>query len=340
MVKKEFLRHLEHDDIFLYTTHNNNGISVSVTNYGATITSIKVPDIKGRCKNIVLGLDSINEYIAGNPYFGSTIGRYANRIAAGRFLLNGRQYVLDCNDGKNHLHGGYAGFDKVVWKGAIIDNKLVMHHLSIDGDQGYPGNLDVYVTLELNNDNELSIKYQAVCDADTIINLTNHSYFNLSGCARDILDHELKIYASRYTPVVAGGIPDGETATLADTPMDFSTMTRIGKRINDDYEQLIICKGYDHNYVLDKAGLCAEVYDPLSGITLQVTTDKPGIQFYSGNYLDNINGRDGVKYIKHYGFCLETQFFPDSPNNIGFSDCRLKKGDIYSYKTTYRFGVE
>ena len=318
---------------------NKNGLSVTVTNYGATITSIKVPDKRGSLLDIALGFDNLEDYLKGHPYFGSTIGRYANRIAGGVFSLNGKKYKLECNDGNNHLHGGFNGFDKVVWQSEIKKNKLAMYYLSKDGDQGYPGNLEVCVTFELNNDNELKIQYNAESDSDTIINLTNHTYFNLSGCLRDILDHELKIHANMYTPVSEGGIPNGEIASLNGTPMDFSKMTRIGKNINDKFLQLGICNGYDHNYVLDKPGLCAEVLDPVSGITLDVITDKPGIQFYSGNHLVDIKGRKGVKYVKNFGFCLETQFFPDSPNHSNFSDCVLKKGDIYSYNTTYRFGV-
>jgi aldose 1-epimerase len=337
MIKQRSLCQLDGKDIMLYTLFNTNGISIDINNLGATITSIKAPDKEGHFQDIVLGFDNIDNYLEDNLYFGCTIGRYANRIANGKFLINGRQYNLDCNWESSHIHGGYSGFNKAVWQGSIDDNKLVMHHLSIDGDQGYPGNLDIHVTFELNKDNELDIKYHAVSDKDTIINMTNHSYFNLSGCSRDILDHYLKIYASTYTPVDSASIPTGEITSLKGTPLDFSKMTQIGKRINDDHPQLQICKGYDHNYVLDSEGICAEVHDPLSGRSLKVLTNKPGMQFYSGNYLNGIEGRDGIKYTKNFGFCLETQFFPDSPNNVGFSDCILKNGEVYSYKTTYCF---
>jgi len=339
MIKQVFSKKHNNKDIFSYEIVNNNGSSTAITNYGATITSIKVPDRKGRITEVTLGFDNIDSYIAGHPYFGSTIGRYANRIAGGKFTLNGKQYVLDCNDGKNHLHGGYCGFDKAIWESEINKEQLVMHYFSIDGDQGYPGNLDVYVTFELSDDNELAICYRATSDADTIVNLTNHAYFNLSGYRQNILGHELKIYAGSYTPVLEGGIPTGEIADVGGTPMDFLKMTRIGQRINDDFKQLKLTGGYDHNYIPDKTGLCAEVIEPESGITLQVFTDKPGLQFYSGNYLGGIVGRDNVKYTKNFGFCLETQFFPDSPNNSGFPDCVLKKGKVYCYKTTYRFGA-
>ena len=339
MIKKRSLCHLNSKDIILYTLLNANGVSIDITNYGATITSIKVPDKEGCFQDIVLGFNNIDRYLEDQLYFGSTIGRYANRIAYGKFLLNGRQYTLDCNFENTHLHGGYSGFNKAVWQGSVVDNKLIMHYLSIDGDQRYPGNLDIHVTFGLNEDNKLDIEYHAVCDKDTIINLTNHSYFNLSGCLQDILDHYLKIYASTYTPVDAGSIPTGEIALLESTPLDFSSMTQIGKRINADHPQLKICKGYDHNYILDGKGICAEAYDPISGRSLKVLTNKPGMQFYSGNYLNGIEGRDGIKYTKNFGFCLETQFFPDSPNNIGFPDSILKNGEVYSFKTTYRFGT-
>ena len=354
MLKKEFLKSINNDDIFLYTISNNKGISIDITNYGATVTSIKAPDMNGRIQDIVLGFNNIDRYMDSHPYFGSTIGRYANRIAGGSFFLNNKRYKLECNEGKTHLHGGFKGFDKVFWRSSVIGNKLIMHHVSPDGDQGYPGNLDIQVTFELSKDNEFSIEYNAVCDTDTIINLTNHSYFNLSGCKRKILDHYLKIYASKYTPVGDGSFPTGEIAPLVDTPLDFSTATQIGKRIDDDYSQLKICSGYDHNYILDEGslpdsyvdgrhtgkGICAEVYDPHSGRLMQVLTDKPGVQFYSGNYLNNINGRDGVTYTKNFGLCLETQFFPDSPNHLNFSNCELKKDETYLYKTAYCFSTK
>ncbi len=323
----------------LYELTNQNGVSVKITNYGATITSIRTPDRDNDLQEIVLGFDNIERYLDKHPYFGSTVGRYANRIAGGSFVLNGRRYRLDKNEGDNHLHGGYKGFDRVFWEGSISGDRLVMHHISPDGDQGYPGKLDVHVSFSLNQDDELDIEYHAACDRDTIINLTNHAYFNLTGCSRDILDHELRIYASKYTPVGAGSIPTGEIAPLEGTPLDFSCMKRIGQRIDDAHPQLEITGGYDHNYVLDSKGICAEVYDPFSGRSLKVFTDKPGLQLYSGNYLDGISGHGGVKYIKHFGLCLETQFYPDSPNNEGFSSCILRKGDTYSYKTTYGFGL-
>lgn len=339
MITEKSLKSINGDNILLYNLCNKQGISINIINYGATVASIKTPDKNGRLQDITLGFDDIDNYMENHPNFGSTIGRYANRIAGGRFLLDGKLYFLDCNEGNNHIHGGYRGFDKVVWQGSISGDKLVMNYLSADGDQRYPGNLDVHITFELSGKNEFIIKYNAVCDKDTIINLTNHTYFNLSGCSRDILDHHLKIYAGGYTPVGDGSIPTGEIAAVDDTPLDFSTAARIGEHINDDYSQLKICNGYDHNYVLDKKGICAEVYDPLSGRTMKVFTDKPGVQFYSGNSLDNICGRDGILYTRNYGLCLETQFFPDSPNHKGFSNCILRKDETYSYETAYCFGV-
>jgi aldose 1-epimerase len=339
MIKKISAVNIGGNELELYELTNQNGVSVKITNYGGTITSIKTPDRDNDFQEVLLGFDNVQRYLDKHPYFGSTVGRYANRIAEGSFILNGRLYMLDKNEGSNHLHGGYQGFDKVFWGVSISGDRLVMNHISPDGDQGYPGELDVHVSFSLNQDDELDIEYRAVCDRDTMINLTNHAYFNLNGCSRDILDHELKIYAKKYTPVGDGSIPTGEIAPLEDTPLDFSRMTGIGKRINDSHPQLEATGGYDHNYVLESKGICAEVYDPESGRSLKVFTDKPGLQFYSGNGLDGIDGRGGVKYTKNFGLCLETQFYPDSPNNESFSDCILRKGDIYSYKTTYGFGL-
>jgi aldose 1-epimerase len=339
MIKQESLGQLDGKDIILYTLENTNGVSIGIINYGATVTSIKTPDKEGRFEDIVLGFDDIDGYIGDKMYLGCTVGRYANRIADGKFVLNGKQYNLDINWETNHLHGGKSGFNKAIWQCSAVGERLIMHYLSVDGDQEYPGNLDVHVTFGLTEENGLDIEYRAVCDKDTIVNLTNHSYFNLSGCSRNILDHDLKIYAGNYTPIREGLIPTGEIDPLRGTPLDFSRMTRIGERINDDHPQLKICGGYDHNYVLDDVGLCAEVYDTVSGRSMKVFTDKPGIQFYSGNYLNGLEGRGGIKYVKNFGLCLETQFFPDSPNRKGFSDCVLRKGEIYSYKTTYSFGI-
>lgn len=339
MIRQKNLRKLDGKDIILYTLENTKGINIDITNYGATVTSIKVPDKDGLFEDIALGFDDIEGYQDDSMYFGCTVGRFANRIADGKFELNGKQYNLDINWENSHIHGGKIGFNKVVWDCSIVGDRLIMHYLSADGDQGYPGNLDVHVTFGLTEDNGLDIEYRAVSEKDTIVNMTNHSYFNLSGCSRDILDHNLRIYASRYTPVGEGSIPTGEIASLEGTPLDFSRMTRIGERINDDHPQLKICNGYDHNYVLDGKGLCAEVNEPVSGRSMKVYTDKPGMQFYSGNYLNGSVGRDGVKYLKNFGLCLETQFFPDSPNHDGFPDCVLKEGEVYSYNTTYSFGI-
>ena len=339
MIKQIAISNIEGNDLILYELQNNNGVSVKIANYGATITSIIVPDRDNNFQDITLGFDHVEEYMKSHPFFGSTVGRYANRIANGKFMLNNKQYSLDQNDGKNHLHGGHHGFDKVFWNGSISGDKLIMKYLSPDGDQGYPGNLDINVSFGLNDDNELDIGYHAVCDKDTIINLTNHTYFNLTGCQRDILDHELKIYAKKYTPIGEGSIPVGKLESLEGTPLDFSRTTRIGERIGDVHPQLEITGGYDHNYVLDNTGICAEVCDPLSGRTIKVFTDKPGMQFYSGNYLNGIKGRGGIVYTKNYGLCLETQYYPDSPNNAEFSNCMLKKNEVYSYKTNYVFGT-
>ncbi len=340
MIKKILEGNARGNEFTLYELKNNNDVSARITDFGATITSITAPDRDGKLEDITLGFDRVEEYMGSHPYFGSTVGRYANRIANGKFALDGRQFTLDQNDGNNHLHGGFLGFDKIFWNSSIAGEKLVMKHRSPDGDQGYPGNLDVQVAFSLSDGNELDIEYNAVCDKDTIINLTNHTYFNLSGCQENILGHELKIYANKYTPIGEGSVPTGEIEPLAGTPLDFYRMTGIGERIRDAHVQLGIAGGYDHNYVLDSTGICAEAYDPLSGRTLKAFTDKPGIQFYSGNYLNGIKGRDGIIYNKNFGFCLETQYYPDSPNNPGFSDCVLKKSKTYSHKTTYSFGIK
>lgn len=340
MIERLSIVNADGNKLELYELRNNNGVSVKITNYGATITSIKAPDRNNDLQEVVLGFDDPETYLESHPFFGSTVGRYANRIAGGKFVLDDVEYSLDRNEGDNHLHGGYRGFDKVFWKGSISGGRLVMHHISPDGDQGYPGELDVNVYFGLDDNGRLDIEYNAVSSKDTIINLTNHSYFNLSGGSRDILGHELRIYAERYTPVDGDSIPTGDVAPVEGTPLDFTKMTAIGERIDDSHEQLLNTGGYDHNYVLDKKGICAEVYDPSSGRSLKVFTDKPGVQLYTGNGLDGITGHGGIRYTRNFGLCLETQFYPDSPNKEGFSDCILKEGDIYSYKTTYAFGVE
>ncbi|MCX7725416.1 MAG: galactose mutarotase [Chitinispirillaceae bacterium] len=332
----------------LYTLTNSKGASVSLTNYGAAVVSILVPDRKGNFKDIALGFNSVDGYLSeDNPFFGSTIGRYANRIARGRFSLNGKTYTLAINNGVNHLHGGLKGFDKILWtteKFTLDSNKISFSYLSVDGEEGYPGNLEVIVTFEWTDDNKLKIDYKASSDADTIVNLTNHTYFNLEGNG-SIVDHILQINANFYTPVDETQIPTGEIISVKNTPFDFTTPTRIGDRIDDfSNEQMRYGGGYDHNFVLNSNGSLshvAMVYSSKSGIKLDVFTTEPGMQFYSGN---NINckreGKNGIVYKKRDGFCLETQHFPDSPNKPHFPSVVLRKGAIFKSTTIYSFSIE
>ncbi len=318
-------------------------IEARIITYGATVVSLSAPDRNRRSSDVVLGYDALDGYLTKtNPYFGAIIGRYANRIAHAQFVLDGRTYHVPQNDGPNSLHGGTRGFDKVVWTGKPLADGVEFTYVSKDGDQGYPGTLTAVVRYTLKK-NVLRIEYTATTDKDTVVSLTNHSYFNLSG-APDILSHELKLNASRYTPVDATLIPTGELATVQDTPFDFRKSTPIGQRINADNEQLHRGKGYDHNWVLDatagKFAEAAEVFDPATGRVLQVWTDQPGIQFYSGNFLDGtVKGKQGKVYGHRSGFCLETQHYPDSPNHANFPTTELKPGQKYHTVTEFRFSV-
>ena len=333
--------------LFRSTLTNRRGAEVKITNYGGIITSLKVPDRKGNRDDIVLGFDNLDAYLKGSPYFGAIIGRYANRIAKGRFTLNGHQYTLAVNNGENHLHGGIKGFDKVVWTARPLKvpngAALRLTYLSKDAEEGYPGNLSVRVIYTLTNANELKIEYWATTDKDTVINLTSHSYFNLAGQGiGDILNHQLLINARRFTPTDAGSIPTGELKGVKGTPFDFTSAFRIGERINDDDQQLKFGKGYDHNFVLNgRMGTlrqAAVVYEPASGRLMEIWTTEPGIQFYSGNFLDGtLTGKDGKVYQPRYGFCLETQHFPDSPNHPSFPTTVLRKGRPYHTITIHRF---
>jgi aldose 1-epimerase len=326
----------------VYTLTNTNGIVAKIINYGATLISLKVPDRNGNLADIVLGFDNLEGYLTSHPYFGVTVGRYANRIAKGRFVLDGVEYKLATNDGENHLHGGVKGFDKVVWNlediGHDADGAMVkMSYISEDGEEGYPGNLACTVTYTLTADNQLKINYEAGTDKTTVINLTNHSYFNLAGQGTgDILGHELTLEADNFTPVDAGLIPTGEIKSVKGTPMDFTLPMTIGSRIAQ------VTGGYDHNYVLNSGGgslaLAAKVFEPTSGRVMEVYTMEPGIQLYTGNFLDgSITGKGGKVYKKHYGFCLETQHFPDSPNKPNFPSVVLEPGQKYATETIYKF---
>ena len=334
---------IDEKEISIYTLTNKNGMLVRITNYGGIIVSIVVPDKNGNFENVVLGFDSLAPYVAENPYFGSIVGRYGNRIAKGKFSLNGEQYSLAVNNGINHLHGGLKGFNKRVWD---VDNEfsnndsvgLTLSYLSRDLEEGYPGNLKIKVNYVLTNNNEIVIRYEAETDKATVLNPTNHSYFNLSACKKTILDHELTIVADSITPTDSTLIPTGEVIAVAGTGFDFSKAHTIGERIDK------IEGGYDINYKLRKQNnelsMAAEVYEPTSGRLLQVFTAEPGIQFYSGNFLDGSNvGSGGVKYEKYFGFCLETQHFPDSPNQTNFPNVVLNPGEKYAHLAIYKFST-
>jgi len=333
----------------LYKLTNLNGMEVRITNYGATLVAVTVADRNGNLEDVILGYDSLADYINGSNYFGCIAGRYANRIAGGRFKLNETEYLLAQNDGENHLHGGIQGFGKTVWQAREMENDdslgLELTYLSQDGEEGYPGNLSVTVVYTLTNGNELRIDYNAATDKPTVVNLTNHAYFNLAGAGSgNILDHELMINADRFTPVDSSLIPTGELRSVKDTPLDFTRPMAIGARIDQDNEQLFIAKGYDHNWVLNKDtdGPCmaARAFERDSGRTLDVYTTQPGIQFYSGNFMENrIAGKAGQAYHHRGGFCLETQHFPDSPNQPHFPSTILDPRAVYEHTTIYSFST-
>ncbi len=318
---------------------NINGVKVKVMTCGATIVSIETPDKKGDMADIALGFDDVAGYQSDdNPYFGATCGRYANRIGEGRFTLDDHTYSLATNDGDNSLHGGLVGFDKKVWDAEIVDDVLKMSLVSPDGDEGYPGTLNVEVRFSLNDENELAIVYKANTDKTTVINLTNHSYFNLAGSGT-VLNHLAQINADRYTAVSDDAIPTGELPAVAGTEMDLRTPTPIGKSI-----ETVQGLGYDHNYCINQASpgeltLAARVVDPESGRTLECLTTEPGVQFYTGNFLDGFKGKGGASYVKHGGFCLETQHYPDSPNRPEFPSAQLSPTDTYTHTCIYRFGI-
>ena len=329
----------------MFTLTNANGVEVRAITYGAIVTSIRVPDRAGAMADVVLGFDRLDGYLGTHPYFGTIVGRYGNRIAGGKFTLDGKTYTLATNNGPNHLHGGKVGFDKAVWTGAAAapGARVVLTHTSPDGDEGYPGTLKATVTYTLTDHNELVVDYLATTDKATPINLTQHTYFNLAGTG-DILGHELTLHADRYTPVDATLIPTGELAPVAGTPFDFRKPTPVGARIDGAHEQLKHGGGYDHNFVLNgKAGElrpAARLADPKSGRTLDVSTTEPGVQFYSGNFLDGtLKGKSGQVYQRRAGLCLETQHYPDSPNKPQFPSSILRPGQEYRTKTVFRFGV-
>lgn len=332
--------------VYSYTLKNSNNMSVQILTYGGTIISCKVPDKNGDFKDVVLGYDNLDSYLKGDKFFGALIGRFANRIEHGKFNLNGKEYSLQINDGLNHLHGGGHGYDKVIWNDEIKnDNCLVLSYFSKDGEEGYPGNLNITVEYTLTEDNSLEIHYSAISDADTIINLTNHTYFNLSGHeSGNILNHELMINADSFTVNDINSIPTGEIKSVNSSPMDFTALTPIGLNINSDYEQIIFGNGYDHNWVLntncDITKKAAQAISKDTGIIMDMYTTQPGVQFYSANFLDGSDiGKNNVSYNKRSGFCLETQHFPNSINCCNFKSPILKANEKYDQKTIYKFST-
>lgn len=347
-ITKEDFGTVDGKKVELYTLTNRNGLEAKVMTYGGVVVSLKVPDRNGNLADVVLGYDNLTGYLQDTSYFGSIIGRYANRIAKGKFTLNGVEYKLATNNGENHLHGGIKGFDKVVWDGSAtkIPNgvRLKLAYISRDMEEGYPGNLLLTVFYTLTNSNELKIDYWATTDKDTVVNLTQHSYFNLAGEGTgDILKHELVINANRFTPVDSTLIPTGELRSVSGTPLDFLRPTPIGARINQEEEQLKLGKGYDHNFVINGRGgvmrKAARAFEQSTGRVMEVWTTEPGMQLYTGNFLDGRPGKGGKPYQFRYGFCLETQHFPDSPNHPKFPSATLKKGAKYSSSTIYRFST-
>ena len=338
------------DEVFLYELKNRSGMRATITNYGAAVVSLFVPDRHGVLADVVLGYDSLNGYVNDKSYFGVIVGRYGNRIGKGTFALDGKEYRVTVNDGDNHLHGGAHGFHKVLWKAEPMQTdssqSLKLTYTSPDGDEGYPGTVTVDVTYTLTDNNELVIGYRGVTDQTTILNPTHHSYFNLTGSpSNTILDHELQIESDSTTPVGKGLITTGMITPVENTPMDFRLTTPIGSHINESFEQLVLGLGYDHNWVLrnfdGNVRKATELYDPRSGRLLTVLTDQPGLQFYSGNFLDgSIKGKSNVVYNHRTGLCLEAQHYPDSPNKPHFPSVTLKPGEVYRQTTIYAFSTK
>ncbi|OOM76826.1 aldose 1-epimerase precursor [Clostridium puniceum] len=346
--KKLFGTMANGEEVYIYTLKNSKGMTAEICTYGATIVSTKVPDKNGKFHDVMLGYDNLDGYLKGDKFFGALIGRFGNRIQYGKFTLNGKGYQLAQNDGENHLHGGPKGFDKVIWDSKIIEsesNTLELTYFSTNGEEGYPGNLTVKVNYVLTEDNALEINYYATTDEDTIVNLTNHAYFNLSGhSSGDVLNHKLMINADKFTVNDKTSIPTGEIKEVAGTPMDFRTLTFIGQNIDSDYEQIVFGKGFDHNWVLNTNGSdslkAAQAVAEDTGIIMDVYTTTPGVQFYSGNFIDGTDtGKENFIYRIRNGFCLETQYFPNSINCNSFSSPILKARDEYKHKTIYKFST-
>lgn len=349
--KSSFGKTPDGEQVDLYLLTNKNGVEAAISTHGGAIVSLKVPDRNGKLGDVVLGFDSVDGYVSDKSYFGAIVGRYANRIGHAQFTLDGKMYTLAKNNGENTLHGGIKGFNKAVWTAKEIPAKngqaLELTYLSKDGEEGFPGNLNVRVVYTLTDSNELKIEYFATTDKKTVVNLTSHSYFNLAGAGSgDILGHVLMIEADRFTPVDSSLIPTGELRDVAGTPFDFRRPTAIGARIDANDEQIKLGGGYDHNFVLrrkpgDPISLAARVVEPKTGRVLEVWTTEPGLQFYTGNFLDgSAHGKGGVSYTKRTAFCLETQHFPDSPNQPKFPSVVLSPGERYHTTTIYKFSTE
>jgi aldose 1-epimerase len=348
---KETFGEYEGKKVDLYTLKNAHGMEVKITNYGGIVTSIKVPDKNNKFDDVVLGFNNLKDYLGNNPFFGAIIGRYANRIGNAKFSIDGKEYQLAKNNWANSLHGGVKGFDKVLWEAEPVTGKdnsqsLKLTYMSKDGEEGFPGNLDVTVTYTLTDDNSFQIDYLATTDKATVVNLSNHTYWNHAGeGSGNILEHQLMLNAAGFTPVDRGSIPTGEIRPVEGTPMDFRRPLAVGARIGSDYEQLKFGNGYDHNWVInasddEKPALAATVYEPVSGRYMEVFTTEPGIQFYSGHFLnENIIGKSGRGYGARSALCLETQHYPDSPNKPEFPPVVLKPGEIYRTTTIYTFSV-
>lgn len=337
-------------DVTSFTLQNRHGMTVEVLDYGAIVRTLCVPDINDRLIDVALGYDDISSYEDDRSYLGAVIGRYANRICAGRFVLDGKTHQLATNNGPNHLHGGARGFDKTAWRARPFEEAktvgVVLNHTSPNGDEGYPGRLDVHITYGLSASNVFSVEYRATTDRPTPVNLTQHSYFNLQGeGSGDVLDHEITIYADSFCEIDSDLIPTGNFVSVDGTALDFRRGRKIGAGIEQDYDQLRIARGYDHNFVLANAGqncaLAARAFSPATGIVMEVFTTEPGLQFYSGNFLDGMRvGKGGHRYRRRAGFCLETQHFPDSPNHAEFPSTILRPGDELRSRTEYRFSSQ
>ncbi len=350
-ILKEPFGEFEGREVHLFTLRNTSQIEIKITNYGGIVTSVKIPDRDNHLDDVVLGFSTLQDYVNNNPYFGAIIGRYGNRIGGAKFTLDKHEYQLSENDGQNCLHGGKKGFDKVLWNAETFTKKesqsLRLSYLSRDEEEGFPGNLNVTVTYTLTNDNTFRIDYAAATDKPTVVNMTNHSYWNLAGeGSGEILEHELMLNADSFTPVGPGMIPTGEIRPVKGTVMDFTKSAPVGRNIGSDYEQIRMARGYDHNYVLNKEDeneltLAAAVYEPKSGRYMEVFTTEPGVQFYSGNFLHHsIIGKSSRPYGARNAFCLETQHFPDSPNRPEFPSVVLRPGETYKTSTVHRFSVK